>query len=221
MTTAPEMQPDHSPEAPANAPAPAPEITSRIAAAVQAIVTAIPASVEPLSADPAGRAKHLAYLAKAKAAGVAFGLAIPPGPLGMLTIIPDLIIVWRIQAQLVADIAAAHGKTAMLRQEAMLYCLFKHGGAQAAKDLMIRVGERVLVRNASLPVIQRVLQQVGIRVTQRVVGKGISRWIPLIGGGVVAAYAWYDTDQVASTASELFALPLALEGEQLALTTSG
>lgn len=34
-----------------------------------------------------------------------------PGPLGLLTILPDMYAIWRVQAQLVADIAAVYGKT--------------------------------------------------------------------------------------------------------------
>jgi len=57
---------------------------------------------------------------------VAGTLALPPGPLGWMTILPEMVGVWKIQAQMVADIAALYGKTATLTQEQMLYCLFKH-----------------------------------------------------------------------------------------------
>jgi len=37
-----------------------------------------------------------------------------------------------------------------------------------------------------------------------VVGKSISRWVPLIGAAGVSAYAFYDTRQVGLTAMKLF-----------------
>jgi hypothetical protein len=49
-----------------------------------------------------------------------------PGQLGLLTVLPDLVAMWRIQSQLVSDIAAVYGKTANLGREHMLWCLFKH-----------------------------------------------------------------------------------------------
>lgn len=70
------------------------------------------------------RSQQIAMLAGAQAATVSGTLALPPGPLGMLTIVPDLLAVWKIQAQMVADIAGAFGKNAHLSQEQMLYCLF-------------------------------------------------------------------------------------------------
>jgi len=55
---------------------------------------------------------------------------------------------------------------------------------------------------------QQILQKVGVRVTQRVIGKSISRWIPILGALGVGAYAYYDTTQVAATTIELFSKDL-------------
>ena len=41
--------------------------------------------------------------------------------------------------------------------------------------------------------------------TRAAIGKGVSRWLPIIGAVGVGAYAYYDTRQVARTAIELFA----------------
>ena len=105
---------------------------------------------------------------------------------------------------MIADIAATFNKSASLTREQMLYCLFKHAASQAVRDLVIRVGERVLVRRASLKTIQQVINKVGIKVTQQVAAKTISRWIPVIGAIGVGGYAAYDTSRVAKTAIELF-----------------
>ena len=51
---------------------------------------------------------------------------------------------------------------------------------------------------------QTIAQKVGVRITQRVIGKGVSRWLPIVGALGVAGYAYYDTGQVAHTATELF-----------------
>src|ERR1041385_1079393 len=93
----------------------------------------------------------------------------------------------------------------------MIYCLFKHGCAALMRDLVVRVGERYLVRRTALRVIQEILQKVGVRVTQRVIGKSISRWIPVLGALGVGAYGYYDTTQVAATVIDLFSNDLELE----------
>lgn len=147
---------------------------------------------------------ELVSAAALKAAAASGTLSIPHGPVGMLTIIPDLMVVWRTQQQLVADIAAVFGKTADLGKKQMLYCLFRHAAAQAIRDVAVRVGQRVLFKKASLQIIQSVLKRVGVRVTHRMAGRAIARWLPIVGAVGIAGYAYYDTAQVGKTAIELF-----------------
>lgn len=175
------------------------------------LISRIPKSDESLSANPKERAQAIARATAVKAAAISGALALPPGPLGLATIIPDLLAIWRLQQSMVADIAAAYGKSAYLEKETMIYCLFKHGGAALMRDLVVRVGERFLIKRTALRAIQQILQKVGVRVTQRVIGKSISRWIPIVGALGVGAYAFYDTTQVAATAIELFSQEIEFE----------
>ncbi|MBV8879035.1 MAG: hypothetical protein JO332_03620 [Planctomycetaceae bacterium] len=168
------------------------------------VIDVIPFSSEVPSSDPKVRARKLANIAAMKAAAFSGALAMPPGPLGLLTLIPDLLGIWRIQAQLVADLAAVYGKTAFLTKEGMIYCLFRHGAAQAVRDIVVRSGQRLLIRQASLRTVETVLQKVGLRLSQRLATKAISRWLPVIGAVGVGAYAYYDTAEVAKTAIQTF-----------------
>jgi hypothetical protein len=86
----------------------------------------------------------------------------------------------------------------------MTYCLFRHGAAMAVRDLVVRMGERYLVKRVSLQAFQAIAKKVGIKVSQRALGKALSRWVPVIGAVGVAGYAYFDTAQVAKTAIELF-----------------
>jgi uncharacterized protein (DUF697 family) len=168
------------------------------------LVSNIPKSKESVSINPGEHCKTLGNEAAIKAAMVAGTLAIPPGPFGLLTIIPDLIAVWKIQSQVVADIAAVYGKTITLSKEQMIYCLFKHAAGQLARDLVVRVGQRVAVRRVSLRFIQQVLQKIGVRILQRSAGRALARWIPLVGAAGIGAYAYWDTANVAKNAVDLF-----------------
>jgi hypothetical protein len=151
--------------------------------------------------------------AASEAGAIAGALALPPGPLGMLTVIPDLVAVWNIQRQLVADIAACYGKTAELHRETMLYCLFRHAAAQVVRDLVVRVGTRLLLRRATIATMERSVQRIGVAVSRRAVGRGVARWLPIAGAVGVGAYAFYDTVQVGTTARQLFESELTTEVE--------
>ena len=146
---------------------------------------------------------------------MAGSMALPPGVLGWLTILPELVGVWRVQAQLVADIAAVYGKTAFLGRTQMVYCLFRHVSAQLFRDVVVRVGERVLMRGASLGFLQTVARTLGVKVSQKIIGKSVSRFVPLIGAVGVGAYAYFDTLQVAKTANELFSSEITLDAQEL------
>ena len=168
------------------------------------LVVRIPNSREHAVEQPLARAQALARRASRQASLVASSMALPPGFWGWLTVLPELIAVWKLQTQMVSDIAAVYGKSAAMGREQMMYCLFKHVSAQLFRDVVTRVGERVLVQKASSALVQSMVKKLGLQITQGLVGKSASRFLPIIGAVGVGAYAYYDTTQVAKTAIELF-----------------
>ena len=164
----------------------------------------MPSSKELKSQTPADDARKKANAAAAKAALAAGALALPPGFVGWLTILPEMVGVWKIQKQLVADLAALYGKQSTLTPEQVVYCLFQHTAAQGVRDLVVRVGQRTLVRRASPLLIRTLTRRIGVKLTQRVLGRGAARWLPIVGAVGVGAYAYVDTAQVAATAIDLF-----------------
>ncbi len=190
-----------------------PSVTGTMADAVLALVLQVPDSREDVVEQPAQRAHTVARAAARKASLMAGSLSLPPGFLGWLTVLPELIGVWRLQAQMVSDIAAIYGKQQTLGREQMLYCLFKHVSAQLFRDVVVRVGERVLVRQTSLAFLQALVQQLGVKLTQSVIGKSASRLVPLLGAVGVGAYAYFDTLQVARNAVALFERDIIVDAE--------
>ena len=185
--------------------------SEKVSQAILNVLGTIPESRRHASSSPEQAARKLANSCAAKAALISGGLALPPGPVGWLTILPDIAAIWRLQSQMVADIASLYGKSATLSKEQMLYCLFKHAAAQAVRDLVVRIGDRAIVRRATVRALQTAAERIGVKVTQRAVGSALSRWIPIAGAVGVGAYAYYDTAQVARTAIDLFGSPLEFE----------
>ncbi|WP_291994825.1 EcsC family protein [Candidatus Accumulibacter sp. ACC003] len=176
----------------------------RIADAILDYVGQTPRSSERPQARPESRARAIAGTVARHAALTTGGLSLPPGPLGWLTLLPELRSLWELQTQMVADIAACYGKTHELTREEMIYCLFRHTDAQAVRDLVTQIGKRFVVQRASRPQVQAVVLKIAMHIGQRVIGKGIARWIPVVGALGAGAYAYYDTTQVADTAIEFF-----------------
>lgn len=187
--------------------------SQRIAEAILDYVGDTPTSSEQRAANPQQRARAIARKATRSAAMTAGSLSLPPGPLGWLTLLPELRSLWKLQTQMVADIAACHGKTIDLGREEMLYCLFRHTDARTVANLVARVGKRFVVQHASRPEINAIALKIALHITQRVLGRGISRWIPVVGAVGAGIYAYCDTAQVAETAMDLFADVIDVEGE--------
>lgn len=188
-------------------------IVGTLVDALENVVSGVPASRQQAVESPAAAARVIARKAAVRAAGLSGALALPPGLLGMLTVLPDLIAIWRIQAQLVSDIAGLYGKQLQLTRSHMVYCLFRHAATQFTRDVVVRTGQRLVVRQLSGGALKSVLTSIGMTVTQRVAGTTASRWVPIIGAAAVAGYAYYDTLQVAKTAIGLLETPAMVELE--------
>lgn len=188
-----------------------PDLLDHLINVLEDLTAQAPSSPEPQHTEPSARAEHLTRAAASRAAATAGALALPPGPLGMLTVLPDLVAMWHIQRQLVADIAACYGRTADLRGETMFYCLFRHAAAQVVRGIAVRIGERMLLRRTTVAMMERSMQRVGLVVSQRALTRSVSRWLPLAGAVGVGAFAFYDTLQVGRTAQELFESEFVLE----------
>ncbi len=61
------------------------------------LVMLVPTSAEVIADDPHARSLELMHNASTKAAGISGSAALVPGPLGMLTLIPDLLAIWSVQ----------------------------------------------------------------------------------------------------------------------------
>ena len=187
------------------------ELLEKLFTVLFKVINEIPSSAEKRSSDGVLRARKLTAEASLRAAAISGALALPTGPLGWLTILPDLAAIWRLQAQLVADIGAVFGKRGKLTEESIIYCLFRHAAAQAVRDLVTRMGERLVLQRFSLRVAENVLRRIGVKVVHRVARRGLWRLLPAIGALAVAGYAYYDTEQVGQTAIEFFTQDIELK----------
>src|SRR5215813_1552657 len=144
------------------------ELLDRLFRILFRVIHEIPPSAEKETSEALIRSRKLISEASFKAAAISGALALPSGPLGWLTILPDLAAIWRLQAQMVADIGAVFGKQGKLTEESLIYCLFRHATAQIMRDLVTRMGQRVVVQRGSLRAAENVLESIGRSEERRV-----------------------------------------------------
>ena len=168
------------------------------------LITDIPESLHTPTENSDEKIKKLIRQAAVKASLVSATLSVPAGVTGVLTSIPDIAAIWRIQAQLVSDIAATYGKFAQLSREAMVWCLFRHSAAQLVRDIAVRTGSRIVVQKVSFAVLETLLKKIGLKVSTKFLGRAALRAIPAIGALGNGAYSFYDTTEVGNTAASYF-----------------
>ncbi len=179
---------------------------------IERAVSHVPAPRTHAVEAPDRAADEIARAAAKQAAVLSGSLALPPGPFGMVTVLPDLYLIWKTQRQMVADIFALYGRSAELTRSHMLYCLFRHAASQVMRDFVVRTGQRIVVEQLGSGALKHVASKVGVSISKRVAGNAASRWVPIAGAAAVGAYAYWDTLQVAKTARRLLADPSLDEG---------
>ncbi len=147
-----------------------------------------------------------------QASSVSAALSIPGGVVGLLSVIPDVAAVWRIQAQMIANVAAAHGKEALVTREQMIWCMFRQMAFGMAKELIVQQGSRYLVKQVQPKMIQKIAEKIGHGIVKGQGAKLISKAVPLVGSVSSGALTYYDTMRVGKNARELYSKEVILLG---------
>jgi hypothetical protein len=155
-----------------------------------------------------------------KAAGVSFGSSLPPGPAGCLTIIPELLVVCKLQVNLVCKIAKHYGKLDNLTPQDILKilggdatvttnsrCVVKVGSQFISKPLAgaLRAGAKIILRNPGKGPIGRIARKVAELILKRVGARLLARWMPVILAPVFAKLSYNATRDVGRCAVRAFA----------------
>lgn len=180
-----------------------------IAQTIFEFIGQVPQTEEPRARNPRSRARQIGRQTARRAALTAGTLALPPGPLGWLTLLPEMRAVWSQQTQMVADMAGSYGRHADLTPELMLYCLFRHLAPAAFRRVVQQDGGVYIVRRATPGLLRAIVVKIAARISLRLLGRGASRWLPIVGAVGVGGFSWFDTGRVADTTIELFNHPIA------------
>ncbi|WP_322487478.1 hypothetical protein [Chloroflexus sp.] len=101
------------------------------------------------------------------------------------------------------DIEMAYGKDNVITVELLLGIFGLTLGAGGI-SLLTMHESKVLVRRASLQVIQQIIKSLAGQVTQRLMKATISKWRPIVGAAAVAAWSYSSTNQIGQKAVEIF-----------------
>jgi hypothetical protein len=160
--------------------------------------------------DPSAIVEVITEDACYKTFAISAGLSIPPGFLGILSILPELFMIYRIQARLVKDIATLYGKEASLSAELLFYCLFKQTGIHILRNFIQETGAKILIRPSTLRMMEKLAEKIGFEVTRSTLKKSIFRFLPFVGAIFSGGLSYYDTKKIGESSSALFSKEILL-----------
>lgn len=147
-----------------------------------------------------------------KCASVSGFAGLVPGPFGMLTVIPDIVMVLRLQTEMLAKLSVAYNKEKSISKELVLFMLFQGVGA-AGLQLVVSKATKVVVKRASTRIIQRIVAMLGGRILQKAAAQAATRYIPILGSLVMGVWVRYMTIKIGKSAIDLLSKDIVFEGE--------
>lgn len=133
-----------------------------------------------------------------------------PGPWGALAILPEITMVIRNQIRLIYDLGVAHGKESKLTAELLLGVFATVSGGGAISLATVRGGQ-LLVRRASLRVMQQIIEWLGGKIAQRILKAFVAKWFPVVGAAAMALWARQSTIQLGEKATKMLRREIVVE----------
>ena len=168
---------------------------------------------EPSQVEVTGTPEEMTREAARRTFAVSMAAGLAPGFFGVMTILPEIVSVTKIQIRLVHKIAGYYHAGASLDRTVLLLIFSEAIGLMVGKSLLRRVGARLVVTTLSTRLARRLAQQIGSRIIAKAVQKGVARWLPVVMAPVLAAFSRSMTLRIGRHAMKLFSEGIAFERE--------
>ena len=143
-----------------------------------------------------------------QAFAISTAAALPPGPLGLMTIIPELMAVTKVQMNLIYRIAAYYGKQGQVNATLILLIFANEAGLAIGRHIVTRVGTRILIRTLGEESARTAARSVAARIGTRLAKKALGRWVPVVIAPVFGLFSKRLTARIGREAIKLFSLDI-------------
>jgi hypothetical protein len=154
--------------------------------------------------EPLGTPEKMTDEAAQKAFAISTSLGLVPGPLGMATVIPEVVALAKLHINLIRRIARHHNKQQYLSREIILLILANVMGVAVGGVLVRKMGAALVLKSVDSAVARRVAQKIGSRIIKRATEKAVGRWIPLLTAPLFGHFSRSLTKKVGREADRLF-----------------
>ncbi|MDD5168966.1 MAG: hypothetical protein PHN75_09120 [Syntrophales bacterium] len=134
------------------------------------------------------------------------------GPVGLATVLPEIMAVMKIQMNLVYKIANYHQKQNVPHHTAIVLIFANALGLTIGPRLLRTAGTRLIVKSLSLPVISAIARKIGAEMVTKISQRAAGRWIPLLAAPIFGHFSRKMTIKIGSEAERLFSQVIDPEG---------
>ncbi|MBN1664074.1 MAG: zinc ribbon domain-containing protein [Deltaproteobacteria bacterium] len=134
-----------------------------------------------------------------------------PGFLGFFSILPELIAVTKLQINLVYKLAKYYGKAHLLNPSIIFSIFATAMGVGEHRIFMRNVGPRIMVKALSSQAIRSLAPRIGTRISARIAGRRLARWIPVLSAPAFGYFSMTMTEKIAYVADEIFLPDMVIE----------
>jgi hypothetical protein len=142
---------------------------------------------------------------------ISTGAGIPTGPMGLATIVPEVVALIKLQINLIFKVAKFHQQEAKVNKTIILTVLGVAMGVVLKHALINKVGTRLIVKSLSAEGAKRITMEIGEKFATGLLKRGLGRWIPLMLAPVFGYLSLSMTRKVGREAESLFSHELEVD----------
>ena len=155
--------------------------------------------------------EQLISSASRKAFVISCTAAIPPGFFGWATIIPELIMITKIQINLIYSIAKFYNQSDKV-MISLLAIIFSNAlGLELGKGVLKKAGVGIIISKTSAKLLEPILKNISVKTLSKLIARLPSRWIPLIAAPFFGAWSASNTKVIGYEANRLFSKNIKFE----------
>lgn len=130
--------------------------------------------------EPSGKPDDMIDEAAQRAFKISTALGLIPGPVGFLTILPEVVALTKLQINLIYRIARYYNRSEIVNQQIVLLILANVTGVAGGEALVRKVGTTLVIRTANARLAKNLARKVGTHIIDAAVEKAIGKWIPVL-----------------------------------------
>ncbi len=161
--------------------------------------------------EPVGTPEEMIDEAAQKAFNISTSLGLLPGPLGMATVLPEVVALAKLHINLIHRIARHHNRQEQVTREIVLLILANVMGVAVGEVLVRKIGTTLVIRSVDSAVAKRVAQKIGTSMINKAAEKAIGRWIPVLTAPLFGYFSRSLTKKIGREADRLFSTGMKIE----------